>query len=57
VVECTDDLTNYEAIEPPRLLNALLQSRHPGFKARETYDLPAASLDPTLTKITDNYSS
>lgn len=51
----TDDLTNYQSLEPVRLPNLLLDQAAPNFRKKEEHDATMGELDPTITfTIVDN---
>lgn len=53
----TDDLTNYQSLEPVRLANLLLDQATPIFRKKEEHDVAMGELDPTITFTTiDNPS-
>ncbi len=45
----TDDLTNYQSLEPVRLANLLLDLAAPNFRKKEEHDVTIGELDPTIT--------
>ena len=47
-LELTDDLTNYQTLEPVRMANLLLDQGTPNFRKREEHDVAMGELDPTI---------
>ncbi len=56
-LDLTDDLTNYQTLEPVRLANLLLDQAAPNFRKKEEHDIAMGELDPSITfTTTDNPS-
>lgn len=56
-LDLTDDLTNYQSLEPIKLANLLLDQAAPNFRKKEEHDIAMGELDPTITFTTiDNPS-
>ncbi len=56
-LDLTDDLMNYQTLEPIRLANLLLDQAAPNFRKKEEHDVAMGELDPSITfTTTDNPS-
>jgi hypothetical protein len=56
-LDLTDDLTNYQTLEPTRLSNVILELHTPPFKKKEEQDVYMGTPDPTTIATTIDYPS